>query len=461
MNLQFLKKSGSDSINKQIFRAALTVGLLSILARAAALIKELIVAHSFGRGDALDAFLIAFLLPAFVVTIISGTVGSALVPVFVEVQQKQGRDAAEKLLSSMAIISAATLAVIAVLLGVFAPYYLPYVAHGFSADKLRLTRELLYVLLPWVVFSGTAQFVTYVLNAGEKFALPALVPLLTPVVVIAFIVLAVRTWGAFALSAGSLAGGVLEAALLVTILKAHGVRLRSWWGGFDEPIRKVLAQCGPLLAGAFLMASTPVVNQSVAAMLPSGSVSALGYANRIIGGITALGATALSTATLPYFSKMAAQNDWASCRHTLKRYSVLLVATTIPLTLSLVAFSRPLIRLLYQRGAFTASDTELVGKVQAFYAIQIPFIMLCALLVRFLSAIRRNDLLMYGSAINLAVNIVLNLTFMRFWGVSGVALSASLVYVVSFAFLTICTLMLLARQRSQLPVPTRVEQAGG
>jgi putative peptidoglycan lipid II flippase len=460
MILGFLRPTGQDSINKQILRAALIVGAFSIVARGAAVIKELIVARTFGRSDALDAFLIAFLLPAFVVTIVSGTVGSALIPVFVQVQQKQGREAAEKLLSSMALISAATLGAMALLLGLFAPYYLPYVAHGFSSDKLRLTRELLYMLLPWIVFSGTAQFITYVLNAGEKFALPALVPLVTPLVVIGAIMLAARTWGPFALSAGSVAGGMLETALLVGMLNAHGVRLRSWWGGFDEPVRTVLAQCGPLIAGAVLMASTPVVNQSVAAMLPAGSVSALGYANRIIGGITALGAVALSTATLPYFSRMAAQSDWAGCRHTLKRYSALLVATTIPFTLLLMAFSRPLIRLLYQRGAFTAADTELVGKVQAFYAIQIPFLMLCALLVRFLSAIRRNDLLMYGSAINVAVNIVLSFTFMKIWGVSGIALSASLVYAVSFAFLTICTLIILARQRSQLPGATPAGQAG-
>src|SRR5579859_2459744 len=141
MNLQFLRKSESDSINKQILRAALIVGVVSILARAAAVIKELIVARFFGRSDALDAFLIAFLLPAFFVTIVSGTVGSALVPVFVQVQQKQGRDAAEKLLSSMTIISAATLAGIAVLLGLLAPFYLPYVAHGSSPGQMRLTRE--------------------------------------------------------------------------------------------------------------------------------------------------------------------------------------------------------------------------------------------------------------------------------------------------------------------------------
>jgi putative peptidoglycan lipid II flippase len=74
--------------------------------------------------------------------------------------------------------------------------------------------------------------------------------------------------------------------------------------------------------------------------------------------------------------------------------------------------------------------------------------MLCTLLVRFLSAIRRNDLLMYGCAINLTVNIALNFALMKIWGVSGIALSTAVVYMVSFTFLSACTLTLLARGSS-------------
>ena len=114
---------------------------------------------------------------------------------------------------------------------------------------------------------------------------------------------------------------------------------------------------------------------------------------------------------------MAAAADWAGCRHTLKRYVILIAGTTIPFTLLLIAFSRPIARLLYQRGAFTAADTELVSHIQSFFALQIPFLMLCTLLVRFLSAIRRNDLLMYGCAINLTVNITLNFALMKIWGI--------------------------------------------
>jgi putative peptidoglycan lipid II flippase len=346
------------------------------------------------------------------------------------------------------VITVAALSVLALLMCTFAPYYLPYMAHAFSPEKLRLTRELLYLLAPWLIFNGVGQLVTSVLNAGEKFALPALVPLVTPLIIIACVTLGAEKMGAFALVAGSLTGSALEATLLVKLLRDHGIRPRLRWGGLDSSLRMVMLQYAPLLAGAFLMASVAVVDQSMAAMLPAGSVSALGYANRIVSGIAALGSTALSAATLPYFSKMAAAADWGGCRHTLKRYVALIAATTVPFTLLLIVFSRPIARLLYQRGAFTAADTELVSHIQSFFALQIPFLMLCTLLVRFLSAVRRNDLLMYGCAINLTVNIALNFALMKIWGVSGIALSTAVVYIVSFTFLSACTLTLLARGSS-------------
>src|SRR5258708_3684296 len=451
MRPSFLRIGGPDSTNRKIFRAALTVGLLGAVARIGAAVKELIVAQAFGRSDALDAFLIALLLPAFVLTLVMNSLGSALIPVFVETRQKKGPDAAQDLLSSMMFLSVSALAVIGVLLAMFAPFYLPFMGSSFSVEKLRLTRRLLYCILPFVLFGGFATFVSAVLNAGRKFALPALVPLVTPLVTMALILLGPRSWGVFSLAVGAVAGSALEAAILLRALKAHGMRLTFRWYGLDSGVRSGLGQYAPWLAGSFLMGGTSVVDQSMAAMLPAGSVAALSYAGKIPGLFLAIGATALSTAALPYFSQMVAQSDWNGCRHTLKRYSVLILLTTVPSALFLMAFSMPLVRLVFQRGAFTSVDTDLVSWVQICYSIQIPFYICGMLFVRFLSSIRRNDVLMYGAGISLILDIWLNLILMRKLGIAGIALSTSLVYVVAFLFLGTYSVRLLGQE--QAPVP--------
>jgi putative peptidoglycan lipid II flippase len=177
-------------------------------------------------------------------------------------------------------------------------------------------------------------------------------------------------------------------------------------------------------------------------------VAALNYANKVVGAVIGVVAAAFATATLPYFSKMAAQGDWSGCRHTVKRYSLLIVITTIPLTLLLMVFARPLITLLFQRGAFSAADAAVVTSVQIAYSLQIPFFVWAMLFVRFLSSIKRNDILMYGSAISLVIDIALNLALMRIWGIVGIALSTSIVYMVSVAFFSFWSLKLLRKAES-------------
>lgn len=447
MRLQLPKRI--DSPNRNIFRAAVIVGFFTLLAKIGSTVKELVVARVFGRNDALDAFLIAYLLPGFVLALVMGAFTSALIPALVEARHNRGAQAAEKLFSSMMFISVLALAVVAVLLGLLTPYYLPWVAAGFPAAKLELTRELTYWLLPFILFSGFTGCASIALNAGEKFALPALAPLLTPLMTILFIAFGAGSRGPFLLVGGVVAGSLLEAGLLAWALQAQGMSLRLRWYGLTPEARSVLRQYFPMLAGAFLMSSTSVVDQSMAAMLPAGSVAALSYANKIVSVAIGIVAAALGNAAFPYISKMVAQNDWNGCRHTLKRYSMLAAVTAVPLALALMAFSRPLVRLLFQRGAFTSADAGLVSWVQVCYSIQVPFYVLGTLFVRFLSAIRRNDLLLYGSGINLVLDIGLNLLLMRHWGVAGIALSTSLVLIFSFFFVTAWSIRLLGQQQAR------------
>jgi putative peptidoglycan lipid II flippase len=424
-------KSFPESTNRKIFRAASIIGLFGVLVAIGGALREIVVARYFGRSDSIDAFLVAYLLPSFVVTVVAGSLASALIPVLVEIRHREGIVAAQELFSGILVLNSVALVLIAALLGSLAPVYLPYLGSGFSVAKLELTRELLLLLLPFIFFSGIASCISSALNAGEKFALPSIVPIVTPLVVIVVLGLFAKSWSAVALVGGTVAGSAIEAGLLAQAVKSRGIRFAFKWTGFTPAVRSVLRQYTPMLAGSFLLGSTLVVDKSMAAMLSTGSVAALTYANKVISAVFAIAATALSTAAFPYFAKMVTLRDWNGCRHTLKRYSVLILATTVPLTLGLMIMSKPIVRLLFQRGAFGSVDTDLVSWVQICYLIQVPFYILSILFVRFLSSVRRNDVLMYGAVISLILDVILNLVLMRRWGVAGIAMSTSCVYAIS------------------------------
>jgi putative peptidoglycan lipid II flippase len=142
---------------------------------------------------------------------------------------------------------------------------------------------------------------------------------------------------------------------------------------------------------------------------------------------------------------MVAKQDWSGCRQTLKTYSRSIVLVTVPITLGLVVFSHPLIKILFQRGAFTAVDTKIVSRVQAFLSLQIPFYILASLGVRLVSALKRNSVLMVIAGVNMVLNIIFNLILMRYAGVAGIALSTSFVYLVSCALIYASIAMSLRR----------------
>src|SRR2546426_1119848 len=436
------------STNRKIFRAAVVVGTFTVVAKVGATAKELVVARWFGRGDVLDAFLIAFLLPSFFVNLVAGSFHLALIPTFIQVRETEGREAAQRLFSSVTALSLGILVGLSILLGLTAPYYLRLLGSGFSPAKLALTRDLTYLLLPNVVLGGLEGILVAILNAEERFALPAFLPVVSPLVAVLSLFAAGKSLGIFALALGTVVGQAIETVVLLWALKRRGVRFAPRWIGLDPNLRQVALHYAAMVAGAFLMGGTTLVDQSMAAMLDPGSVAALNYANKLVSAISGTATLALSTAALPYFSQMVASEDWEGCRHTLKSYSRLTALATVPITLGLVLYSRPLVQILFQRGAFTAADTSVVSLTQAMYSIQIPFYVLGILLSRVVASLKRTDLLMYGAGINLTLDIILNLIFMKLMGVAGIALSTSLFYAGSFLYLGFWVLKLTGQKVS-------------
>jgi putative peptidoglycan lipid II flippase len=437
-----------QSVNRRIFSAIVTVGGFTVLIKLIVAGKEVVVANQFGTGDALDAFLIAFLLPSFAINVVAWSFNAALIPTFIQVREHEGREASQRLFSSVMVWSTGLLIAVSALLAVAAPYILPILGSGFSPEKLELTRSLFFVLLATLTVSGLATIWGAILNASERFALVALAPMMTPVITVVALLVMGKVWGIYSLAVGTVCGVVLEAAVLSRGLRRHGFSIIPRWHGMDPAMKQIINQYAPMIAGAFLMGSTTLVDQTMAAMLGPGSVSALSYGNKVVAFAMGIGAMALSTAVLPHFSRMVAVRDWIGVRHTLKTYARLILLVTIPLTLLLIYFSEPLVRIIFERGAFKVADTHLVSQVQVLCLLQVPFYIMGIMFVRLVSSLKANYILLWGTTISVFLNITLNYLFMNLLGVSGIALSTSVVYAASFCFLLYMVTRLLKKSES-------------
>jgi putative peptidoglycan lipid II flippase len=424
----------TGSTNRQVFRAATTIVILTSIAKLAAVAKELLVARRFGTGETIEAFLVAVLIPMLAINIVSNSLAIALIPTYITVRERDGKDAAQRLLSGITVWSLLLLGAVTLLILASSRWYMPWIASGFNQRKLELSFRLLLIVSPLIVLSGIANIWGAVLNAGERFALVALAPIITPSVTVVVLLFIVR-YSIDALPIGMVFGAALEMLLLGMALRLRGISLRPRWHGLNADLRLVGQQFGPRVGASALRSGSVVVDRALAATAAPGSVAALNYGNRVVITLLTVIGAALGSAITPYYSKMIAKRDWQGVRHTLRRYLVLLFLASIPLVLLLFFLTVPIVQAVFQRGSFRAKDTQLVAQIQALYALQIPFYLGNVLVSRLLSSLLASQIAMWAAALNVALNVVLDIVFIKMMGVPGIALATSCASLFTFCFL--------------------------
>lgn len=435
----------------RIFKATLALTTAGIVVKCGGLAREIVVASIFGRSDAMDALFAALLIPNLLVNLIAESMNQALVPTLMRVRLQEGHARAQQLLSNSMLGLVLALTAACAAMAALAHVLFPVIASGFPAPKLELSMRLFYALLPMVLLSGIASNCTAVLNTLERFALPALVPLVIPIaVVVATLGLHARL-GIWAVALGLLAGTGVHAAAIAIAMPHHGYGLRLHWYGRTGASDEVARQFGAVFLSSIVASGGLLVDQAMAATLPAGSVSALVYGGRYVSLLTALLGGAISSAITPYFSTMIAQGDWCACRAAIRRWSRGMAIVSASLALLLIAVSPSLVRVTLQHGAFRRTDTAAVVPVLALYAIQIPFFVVGRVFYRFVVALRRADLVLACGILNLILDVILNLLLMRSLGVAGIALATSLWSISTCALFWFWTRRLLARAEQSMP----------
>ena len=421
--------------SRRILSAALIVAVLSLAAKLLATGKDSLIAFRLGTNPQLDAFVLAYMVPAFVTNVLAGSTASAFVPVFVREGVEKGAVAAGRLLGCTTAWMATALCLGACLAAPLVAIGLPLAAGSLAPGTVRDAVNFTYLLMMLLPLIGVAALWTAALNANGQFALAGLASLLTPLTVIIALWVSWDFLGIFAVLLGHLLGAALELAVVGAAVRRAGLPLVLWQKPLP-PARHVIGrQFLPAAAGGVLMGSTLLVDQVMAASLGPGSVSAFLYASKVTGALLSIGSMALATALLPHLSRMVASGQIAMMRRVLWQYVALVVIVSAVLTAALIALSTPLVHLLFQRGAFTPEDTAVVSTIQKYLLLQILPFSLGVIAVRLVNALGANQILMYGALINGVVNVVLNWLLMRWMGIAGIALSTSIVYLVSCVFL--------------------------
>lgn len=421
----------------KFFSASLSFGIGALLAKFASLLKDSLVARQFGLSDDLDAFLLALLMPSLLVNLAVISFANVFIPRYITRREHCGQASSKHLLGSGLFACIAIALLVTVTFCSTMPFWLRYFAIGFSPEKLALTQELALQISPMILLTGITAFYSNLLNSEGSFFWSALSTAVLPLAVILVLVVSGPALGVHALVIGTLVGLAIQTLIVMYEARQRGLLVLPALSWHSPDMRLVFAQYRPAVAGAALMAGTEIINQAVASTLPSGSISALGYGNKIVALVATLTASAVAAAALPHFATLVATQTRADIRKTVLRYSLIVFGLVACAALLLISLSDQIVRHFFEYGQFTSVDTKQVSLLQQFYALQLPFFVVGMMFVRLLNAMHLNKLIMLGSLGNLVVCMILSPLLASRYGAVGLAASTSIVYIASFCFLGI------------------------
>ena len=355
-----------------LFKSASTVSALTLVSRITGLVRELLIASTFGASAMTDAFNVAFRIPnLFRRLFAEGAFSQAFVPVLAASKTQNGDEQTMLLIDRVATLLSWALLLTCVAGVAAAPFLVYAMASGLKQDPRGFEAAVFMTrwMFPYIGFMSLVALSSGVLNTWRRFAVPAATPVLLNVAMIAaawfgapwFKSLGIEP--VYALAAGVMVGGVLQLAVQVPALRKLGLlpkisfnwsAARQAWA--DPATRNIAKLMLPALLGVSVAQISLLINTQIASHLTPGSVSWLTYADRLMEFPTAMLGVAIGVVLMPQLAAAKAANDAQKYSNMLDWGLRIVVLLGLPCAVALLTFAQPLVATLYHYGAFTDRD---------------------------------------------------------------------------------------------------------
>ena len=414
-----------------MIRSFLTVSSGTLASRLLGFLRDSMIAGLIGTGAVADAFLLAFQFVNVIRRLLTeGALNAALVPAWLRLRETDGAVAAAAFAGRvLGTISIALLAA-TMLIGLLMPLIITALAPGFAGhETLALAVNDARLMLPYLAFAGPSTVLLALSSAQGRFVLTAFSPLLFNIALIAVMIALILAradagFVALALAATTGIAGLLQLSILV--LRRHGeVTAHPLRISFDAQIRHFFARAIPGMVASAAPQLLMIAGAIIASSSPS-AVSRLYFANRLIELPLGIVGVAIGTVLIPELTRAVRGGDNDAIGRSESRALELTVGLALPAMLGLIVLSTPIVRLLFEHGAFTSADTEATSRALIFLALGLP----AQVLVKAMSSafFAREDTLapLLATLKAFAVAVVAAVLLGHFFGLSGIAAALAL-----------------------------------
>lgn len=421
-----IKKALSNPLTKNM----LIVGAVTLLIKVIAFYKETLIAGTFGLSEILDTFLVAILVPTFIQSVFINSLKNIFIPNYIAEIKSNGNKGSFQSIILLITIGISILSALIALLST--DLFLDLIYPGHSDSYYELVKGQLYIVLPCLIFWGISSVMSGLLEISDRYLLAnmsGLFPLLT---MIFFLIFLKDYFGEYVLAVGTLVGSVFSFSFNIFLAIKYKDFVLSK-PVMNDNARVMIKQLPPKVSSSFLSAMNNYIDQFFAGQLIVGSIAALNYGNRVPAFGVTIVIMALGSVLLPHFSRLVNEDIKAAYRHLFKSLK-LVFFICIVLVLIGIFLSDWIVELWLERDEFTHDDTLKVSAIQQILLVNVPFYLCTLIMVKFLTSINKNSFMAWISLANLIINIILNIVLIKYYDVYGLAISTSLVLILSSVF---------------------------
>ncbi len=422
---------------QSIAMGTISIMVFTLLSKAMGFIREMVLAANFGTSWRLDALLVAMDPATSIGGIVTGAIASMMVPIYISEQRKKDPERMKAYTTQILFVSSILLVGFGLLFSVFPDFFTRLFAPKFSGQEFEYAVRKMRIIGFLPVIQGFHSLATALLNAEKKYMLASSVQLVFNVVTIPAIIIFAPFFSEASYLFAFIIGTLMMDSVLLYILRKK-IDLKLIAQTFHNPaIKETLLLSLPLWLSGSLGIINGIVDKAFASSLDAGSISSLRYAQTIRAMITSLIIGSLMTTVFTELSQTSVNKDKTALENRLKKTSNDLLNFMVPLTFWMILMAKPLIRLLYQRGEFSADSTNMVTLAFIGYSMTLIISPISNLLMKVFTSHKKTKIPLLTTLISILLNFLFNALLIKRFGILGLTLSTSFVSFVNLIVLNI------------------------
>ncbi len=411
---------------KRIAKTAFIIMMISLFSKILGFVREMVIAAKYGASIDSDAYIMSITIPSSVFVVVAGALATTFIPVLSEKIVNKSKKNTLKFINNSLNVTLFLCIGITALGIIYAPVLVKTIAPKFSGERYDLTVQLTKLTFPMVAFTVLSGVITGALQSFGRFAAPAATGLPYSIIIIFTALTLTDAYGIKGLAIATVVAGLAQVLIQMPSLFKEGYGYEFVFDIRDKGISKILLLTVPVMISTGVQQINIVIGRIMASGLAVGSISALNYGNRLTGFVSGIFIAAISTVTYPTMAKLNACYDMSALRKVLLKGMNAIILIISPAVTGLIALRYPIIRLLFERGAFDKNATQMTSTALLYLSFGLLGYGVRDLLNNAFYSIQDAKTPMINGIFTVTANTILLLTLVKPVGIGELALAASL-----------------------------------